>query len=127
MDICFAGIFAQKRRGQNRERKFPRACNGAPLPKGSTVIEAYSVVGIATRYGLNGPRIESRWGARFFTPVQTGPGANAACCAMGTGPFLGVKRPGRGVYYPPHLASRLKKEWSYTSARPSGPSWPVLG
>jgi len=29
---------------------------------------------------------------------------------MGTGSFPGVKRPGRGVDHPPHLASRLKKE-----------------
>jgi hypothetical protein len=28
---------------------------------------------------------------------------------MGAGSFLGVKRPGRGVDYPPHLAPRLKK------------------
>ena len=31
---------------------------------------------IATRYGLDGPGIESRWGARFSAPVQTGPGAH---------------------------------------------------
>ena len=29
--------------------------------------------GIATRYGLDSPGIESRWGARFSSPVQTGP------------------------------------------------------
>jgi hypothetical protein len=29
--------------------------------------------------------------------------------------FPGVKRPGRGVDNPPHLAPRLKKEYSYTS------------
>ena len=34
-----------------------------------------SVVDIATGYGLDGPGIESRFRARFFTPVQTGPGA----------------------------------------------------
>jgi hypothetical protein len=34
-----------------------------------------SSVGIATRYGLDGPGIESRWEARFCAPVQTGPGA----------------------------------------------------
>ena len=32
-----------------------------------------SSVGIATDYGLDGPGIESRWGARFSVPVQTGP------------------------------------------------------
>ena len=54
----------------------------------------YSSVGIATRYGLDGPGIESRWGARFSAPVQTGSGAHPASCAMGTGSFLGVKRAG---------------------------------
>jgi len=34
---------------------------------------------------------------------------------MGTGSFPGVKQPGRGVDYPPYLASRLKKEYTYTS------------
>jgi hypothetical protein len=33
-----------------------------------------SPVGIAIRYELDGPGIESRWGARFFAPVQNGPG-----------------------------------------------------
>ena len=33
-----------------------------------------SVVGIATGYELDGPGIETRWGARFSAPVQTGPG-----------------------------------------------------
>ena len=70
-----------------------------------------SSVGIATRYGLDGPGVKSRWrGARFSAPVQTGPGAHPASCTMGTGSFPGVKRPGRGVHHPPHLAPRLKKE-----------------
>jgi hypothetical protein len=40
------------------------------------------------------------------------------------GSFPGVKRPGRGVNDPPHIATRLKKEYNICS--PSGPSWPVL-
>jgi hypothetical protein len=59
-----------------------------------------SSVGIATDYGLDGLGIESRWGARFSAPVQTDPGAHPASCTMGTGSFLGVKRPGRGVNTP---------------------------
>jgi hypothetical protein len=31
---------------------------------------------IATHYQLDGPKIESRWGESFPTPVQTGPGAH---------------------------------------------------
>ena len=42
---------------------------------------------IATRYGLDGPGIESRWGARFFAPVQTGPGAHPAYYTMRTASF----------------------------------------
>jgi hypothetical protein len=60
-----------------------------------------SSVGIATGYGLDGPRIESRWGARFSAPVQTGPGAYPASCTMGTGSFPGVKS-GQGVSLAPH-------------------------
>ena len=84
-------------------------------------------VGIETRYGLDDPGIKFRWGARFSAPVQTGPGAHPASYTRGTGSFLGVMRPGRGVDHPPHLKPRLKKEWSYTSTPPLGSSWPVLG
>jgi hypothetical protein len=48
-----------------------------------------SSVCIATDYGLDGPRVQSRWG-RDFPPVQTDPGAHPASCTMGTGSFPGV-------------------------------------
>jgi hypothetical protein len=35
-----------------------------------------SAVRIATRYGLDGPGIESWWEARLSAPVQTGPGVD---------------------------------------------------
>jgi hypothetical protein len=50
-----------------------------------------SSVSIVTRYGLEGPWIESRCGARFSAPIQTGSGAHPASCTMGTGSFPGVK------------------------------------
>ena len=53
--------------------------------------------------------------ARFSAPVQTGPRAHPASHTMGTGYFPGVKRPRHGVDHPPHLAPRLKKEYSYNS------------
>ena len=60
-----------------------------------------SSVSIAAGYGLDGLGIESRWGARFSAPVQTGPGAHPASCTMGTGSFPGVKSSG-GVTLIPH-------------------------
>ena len=62
-----------------------------------------SSVGIANRYGLDGPRIKSRWQASFSAPVQTSPGAHPTSYTMSTGSFPGVKRPGRGVDHPPSI------------------------
>jgi hypothetical protein len=69
-----------------------------------------SVVGIAIGYGLDGPGIEPRWGARFSAPVQTGPGTHPASCIMGTWSFLRVKS-GRGVMLTSHplLVLRSRK------------------
>jgi len=80
-----------------------------------------SVVGIATGYGLDGPGIESRWGARFSAPVQTGPGTHPSSFTMGTVSFPGVKS-GRGVTLTPHLVlvRLVMKEQSYTSTPPMG-------
>jgi len=47
-----------------------------------------SSAGIATRYGLDGPGIESRWGQRFPTYVDTGPGAHPAFAIIIIGSLL---------------------------------------
>ena len=60
-----------------------------------------SSVGIVTRYGWDGPGIESRWGERVTALVQTGPGTHSASYTRGTGSFPRVKRPGLGVDHPP--------------------------
>ena len=85
------------------------------------------VVGTATGYGLDGPGIEFRWEARFSAPVQTGPGAHPASYEMGTGSFLGVKRPGRGVDHPPQSSAKVKERVELYLYSTSGPSWPVIG
>jgi hypothetical protein len=54
-----------------------------------------SSVDIVTGYGMVGPGIEFRLGARFFAPVQTGPEAHPASCTIGTGSFPALMRPGR--------------------------------
>jgi hypothetical protein len=47
------------------------------------------VVGIATRYGLEGPGIESRSGTRLSAPIPTGSEAHPASCTMDTASFPG--------------------------------------
>jgi hypothetical protein len=61
---------------------------------------------LATRYELEGPGIESRWGRET---IQTGHGAHPASCVMSTGCFSGVKRPGRGVEHPPPSSAYVKE------------------
>ena len=63
-----------------------------------------SVVGRATRYGLDGPGVEPRW-------CQTSPEDHPASCTVGTGYFLGVKRPKRGADHSPPSSVGLRISW----------------
>jgi hypothetical protein len=69
-----------------------------------------SSVRIAHRYGLDGPRIESRlWGGgRFFALVQTGCGTHPSSYKMSIGSFLELKGPGRGVNQPRSFSDEVK-------------------
>ena len=71
-----------------------------PYPQIFKILIALSMgqdntVSIATRYGLGGPGIESRWVARVSAPVQNGAGAHQASCTRVRGLSWGVKRPVR--------------------------------
>ena len=65
-----------------------------------------SSVGITTSYGLDDQGIESRWGRDFPYPD---PEAHPTSYTMGTGTFLGVKRPGRGVDPHPNYCRGYRK------------------
>jgi hypothetical protein len=86
-----------------------------------------STVDIATRYGLDGPWLESRWGATFSALIPTGSEAHQASYARCTASFAELKRPGRGVDHPPPSSADVKERVELYLYSPSGPSWPVLG
>jgi hypothetical protein len=70
-----------------------------------------SSVGIATRFGLDGPEIESLWGEIFCTRPDRPWGPPSLLYNPYRVSFVGLKWPGSGVDHPPpHLAPRLKKE-----------------
>jgi len=67
-------------------------------------------VGVATRYGLDGPGIEFRWGRDFPHPSRPAMGPTQPLIQWIPGFSPGVKRPERGIDHPPQLAPRLNKE-----------------
>ena len=77
-----------------------------------------SSIGIAIRYGLGGPGIESWWGARFSEPVQTVLGTHT----MDNGSFSGVKRPEAGVEQPLPSSTKVKENVELHLYSASGPS-----
>jgi hypothetical protein len=86
-----------------------------------------SSVGIATRYVLEGPGIESRWGeiSRTYPDwLRVSPSLLYNWYRV----FPGDKG-GRGVMLTTHpfSSAEVKKELSYTSTHPMGPPGPVTG
>jgi hypothetical protein len=88
----------------------PSGCTYCHIgPAQLSVMGQDSSVGIASRYGLDGPGIESQWGEIFSAPVQTGHGAHPASYTMGTESFPGIKRSGHGVDHPSQSKAEVKE------------------
>ena len=83
-----------------------------------------SSVGIAARYGLDGPGIEFRWG-RDFLQLSLGPTQPPVRWVIGS--FPGLKQPRHGIDHPPPFSAEVKERVELYLYSPSGPSWPVLG
>ena len=92
-----------------------------PAIQGPRQLSRYSD---SLRAGRSGDRIPV--GARFFAPVQTGPGAHPASYTTGTGSLPGVKRPGRGADHSPPSSVEVEGRVELYICSPSGRSWSVL-
>ena len=87
----------------------------------------YSSVGIATRYGLDGPGIESRLGRDFPHPSRPALGTTQPPVQWVLGLLQRVKRPMRGADHPPPSKCRGHERVGLYLYTPSGPSWSVIG
>ena len=76
---------------QERPQEFCQTDLGTPI---LLRMGRVSSVAIATRYGLDGPGIESRWRVRFSAPVQTDPGGQSNLLYNGYRVFPGNKAAG---------------------------------
>ena len=79
---------------------------------------------IATRYGLVGPGIGSRWWRDFPNPSRPPLGPTQPPIQWVPGLFKGVKRPGRGVDHPSPSGAEVKERVELYLCSMSGPSWP---
>ena len=92
-----------------------------PLPPSFSLIHPTD----SLRAGRSGDRIPM--GARFSAPVHTGTTDHPASYTMGSGSFLGVKRPRRDVNHPHPSSAKVEERVELYLFSPSRPSWSVLG
>jgi hypothetical protein len=85
------------------------------------------LVGIATRYGLEGPGIESRWGRDFPHPSRPALGSTQPPVKWVPVLFAGGKAAGAWRWPPTPSSAEVKERLELYLYSPSGPSWPVLG
>jgi hypothetical protein len=86
----------------------------------------YSSVGIATRYGLDGPGIESRWMGDFPHLSRPAMGPTQPHIKWVPG-LLRAKAAGHGVDYPQPFKVDVKERVELYLYSTAGSSWSVLG
>ena len=86
-----------------------------------------SSVGIATRFGLDDPGIETQWGRDFPHASRPALGPNQPPTQLVPGLSQGFSDGGMALTTHLQLAPRLKKRVELYIHSPSGHSWPILG
>jgi hypothetical protein len=85
-----------------------------------------SSVGITTRYGLEGPGMESRW-RRDFSHSSRPPWGPPSLQNRYRVSFPEVKQQGPGVDHPLPSSVEVKERVELYLYASSGPSWPAIG
>ena len=91
------------------------------------IVGRFISAGIATRYRMDCPGIESHLWARFSASVQTDPGALLATCTIRTASLLEVKRLGSGVDHPYTFSVEVKNSRVLYVHPSSGQTCTVVG
>jgi hypothetical protein len=86
-----------------------------------------SVVCIATRYGLDGPEIDVRWGRDLQHRSRPALGPTQPSIQWVPAHFPGDKAAGTWRWSPTLSSAEAKESVELHLYSPSGPSWPLLG
>ena len=84
-------------------------------------------VGVATRYGMDGPGIESQWGRDFTHPSRPALVLTQPPIQWVSGPSQGVKQPRRGVDHPSPTTTEVKEKVELYIYSSTGLALPVVG
>ena len=93
----------------------------------SLYVDRDSAVGIVTRYGLDGPGIESRWGGEIFRTRPDRPWGTPSLLYNRYRGFPGGKAPGEWFWPPTSSDTEVKERVELYLCSPSGPSSSVIG
>ena len=83
--------------------------HGCTRSRANLVVGRNSSVGKVSRYRLDGPGIESWWGASFFAHVQNGSGAHPVSYTISTESFAGAERTVRNADHPLPSTTEIKE------------------
>ena len=86
-----------------------------------------SSVGIATRYGLDGPGIESQWGWDFLLQSRPALGPTQPLIQWVSSHSPGGKAAGAWRWPPTPSSAEIKEKVELYLYSPFGPLWPVIG
>jgi hypothetical protein len=100
--------------------------NGVHFSIGTLYRGRKSGVGIATRYGLEGPEIDFRFGRDFPQPSIPALGPNQHPIQWVPSLFPGGKAAGTWRWPPTPSIAEVKERLELYLYSPSGPSWPVI-
>jgi hypothetical protein len=86
-----------------------------------------SIIGTDNSYGLDGPGVESRWGATFCAPIRNGFGVAAFSCTESKGLFLRGKAARTWRSPPTPSSAEVKERVELYFYSPSGLSRQNIG
>ena len=126
LNLLTTTIVAPPSNASKWQMGFNSAFKGLISHSTSYIVGRDSSVGIATRYGLDGPGDRIPVGARFFRPRPDRPWGPPSLLYNGYRVFYGSKAAGVWRWPSTSSSAKVKERVKLYLYSPYGPSWPIL-